>query len=168
MGYTTQFEGHVAIEPALNSKEIIFLKKFNETRRMDRENGPYFVNGSGDMGQGRDKDIRNHNEPPLGQPSLWCQWVSTEDGEFLEWDGNEKFYNAPEWMKYLIEHFLKPGCIGAEELPFLQANHVLNGEIEAQGEEPDDSWVLVIKENSVMVPGESVDWDVVKGKQEWR
>lgn len=151
MGYTTDFNGMIEIVPPLNDAEAEFLQKFAETRRMKRTKGPYFVDGTGDFGQGSDPDIINHNEPPEGQPGLWCQWVPTHDNTGLEWDGNEKFYDSVEWMRYLIDHFLKPGCIAAKELPFLQANHVCNGTIYAQGEESDDMWLLQVDDNEVTV-----------------
>ncbi len=149
MGYTTEFEGKIAVEPPLSAEEIAYLKLFANTRRMDRTLGPYFVEGSGFHGQGDDSDILNSNKPPEGQPGLWCQWEPSEDGTAIEWDGSEKFYNSEQWMKYLIDHFLKPNCLAKSELPFLQANHVLNGVIGAQGEEDDDVWRLVVEDNRV-------------------
>jgi hypothetical protein len=149
MGYTTEFEGIIRVEPSLNEEEIAYLTKFNKTRRMDRKNGPYFVEGTGSFGQGEDSDILEYNNPPAGQPGLWCQWTPTEDGTGIKWDGGEKFYNAEEWMTYLIDHFLKPGAKATSVLPFLQANHVLNGEIDAQGEEEDDKWRLIVRNNAV-------------------
>ena len=79
MGYTTEFEGKIENDPPLSEREIEYLKKFAGTRRMDRAEGPYFVEGTGPHGQGRDKGIRDYNRPPEGQPGLWCQWVPTED-----------------------------------------------------------------------------------------
>lgn len=151
MGYTTEFDGSVSITPPLNQEEIDFLVKFNGTRRMARKNGPYFVDGTGFMGQGNDEDVINHNSPPDGQPSLWCNWVPTDDGTALEWDGGEKFYNSSDWMTYIIDHFLKPGCHASSQLPFLQANHTINGVINAQGEDSNDRWQLVVEGNVVSV-----------------
>lgn len=148
MGYTTDFEGRVEIEPPLNQKEIDYLTKFNETRRMNRTKGPYFVEGSGFMGQERDDDIRDYNHPPEGQPSLWCQWVPTEDGTAIVWDEGEKFYESPEWMAYLIEHFLGRNPKAKSVLPFLEG-HTLNGTISAQGEDPKDKWLLHVQDNKV-------------------
>lgn len=149
MGYTTEFEGQIEVSPPLNAKEVEFLNKFNGTRRMNRSNGPYFVDGSGDFGQGGDTDIISYNEPPAGQPGLWCGWEASSDGRFIRWDGGEKFYASVEWMQYLIDHFLKPGAIAKSKLPFLQANHTLNGVIYAQGEDSDDKWRLVVEANVV-------------------
>ena len=62
----------------------------------------YFVGGKGDFGQDHDNSIVDYNEPPTGQPGLWCQWI-IEDNEII-WDGGEKFYNYIEWIEYLIEN----------------------------------------------------------------
>lgn len=149
MDYTTTFSGEIAIDPPLNPEEISYLKKFNVTRRMARENGPYYVDGSGYYGQGDDNDIEDYNRPPPGQPGLWCQWTPTDDGKSLVWDEGEKFYDSAEWMKYIIDHFLQPGCKAKDHLGFLQGNHVCNGVIEAQGEDADDRWDLVVMGNVV-------------------
>lgn len=162
MGYTTDFEGQVEIDPPLNQHEIDYLTKFAETRRMKRKAGPYFVEGTGFRGQEREDDVIDSNRPPDGQPGLWCQWVPTPDGKHIIWDGGEKFYDSPEWMKYLIDHFLKPGAeaqalVDATEgkipTPFndFTFDHTLNGHIQAQGEDPDDRWVLVVRDNVVSV-----------------
>jgi hypothetical protein len=149
VGYTTSFSGSVRISPPLNAEEIAFLTKFNETRRMHCQQGPYYVDRGGFMGQDHDLDVLDYNRPPPGQPGLWCKWRPTEDGTKIVWDGGEKFYDSPEWMKYIIAHFLAPGAIAKSELPFLQANHTVSGTIEAQGEESDDRWDLVVQDNRV-------------------
>ena len=148
MGYTTEFDGQVTIDPPLNEREIEFLKKFNETRRMQRKNGPYYVDSGGFMGQDHEKDIENYNQPPTGQPSLWCQWTPTSDGKAIQWDGGEKFYSSTEWMEYIIKHFLCENPKAKARLPFLQG-HVVNGEIEAQREDSDDIWKIVVTNNKV-------------------
>lgn len=150
MGYTTEFSGQVTVTPALSPEEITFLNKFSETRRMDRTKGPYFVDGTGDFGQGHDADIVNFNEPPKGQPGLWCQWIPTEDGTAIVWNGAEKFYEADAWMAYLIDHFIGSKPLAAKELPFLKG-HKCDGEIEAQGEDSDDRWKLIVEDNRVSV-----------------
>jgi len=157
MGYTTDFNGSIKIDPPLNQDEIEFLQKFNETRRMDRKNGPYYVNGSGYTGQGHDPDIINYNRPPQGQPGLWCQWTVNDEGTEIEWDGGEKFYHADDWMTYIIEHFLKPNPIAKPQFPFLQG-HICNGTVEAQGEEPSDMWRLIVINNVVEKKHPTITW----------
>lgn len=53
-------------------------------------------------GQRNDASVLEFDYPPATQPGLWCQWVSSEDGKKIEWDGCEKFYDYVEWIDYLI------------------------------------------------------------------
>jgi len=157
MGYTTEFTGDAFIEPPLNEAEQAYLQRFAETRRMLRSDGPYFLCES-EFGQERRFDVIDYNTPPEGQPGLWCQWIPYKskhtpswDGKSLVWDGNEKFYYAAEWMVYLIDHFLRPGAKaegqpGFEDFTF---DHIVNGEIFAHGEDSEDVWKLVVKDNIV-------------------
>lgn len=70
-------------------------------------------------------------------PYLYCQWLATEDGTAIVWNDGEKFYESAQWMDYLIKNHLR--------------GHVLNGTISAQGDEPDDMWLLHVKDNQVSV-----------------
>lgn len=145
MGYTTEFYGAVEIYPPLNEKEKEFLQKFSDSRRMDRKNGPYYVEDSSFLGQ---SDIYDYNRPPPGQPDLWCHWEPSEDGTKIEWNGAEKFYHAFEWMEYIINHFVGSNPLAKNELPFLE-KHVVHGVIEAQGQERSDHWYLIVENNQV-------------------
>lgn len=177
MGYTTEFFGEFQVTPALNPEEIKYLLAFSNSRRMARKSSPYNVDGDDDkfFGGGGDDDVLNGNEPPPGQPGLWCQWIPNEDGTEITWDEGEKFYEAEKWMKYLIEHFLKPGCIAKETLPFLQANHTVSGVIEANGEEHGDNWLLIVEGNEVKTQQglkeegkpATVDYDIVAGSSRY-
>ncbi|GAA2360977.1 hypothetical protein Cme02nite_38440 [Catellatospora methionotrophica] len=147
MGYTTDFEGTVAIDPPLNPAEIEFLREFARSRRMNRPDGPYSTRdySYGELG-GTD-----YNRCAEGQPSLWCDWEPTADGRGIEWNGMEKFHDAHIWMAYLIDNFLKDGGhaqgqIGFEDFTF---DHHLNGVIKAQGEDPNDAWDLIVGANRV-------------------
>jgi hypothetical protein len=137
MGYTTDFEGQILVVPPMSEKTHTFLTQFADTRRMERKKGPHYV--------GNDhEDVTNSNRPPAGQPSLWCQWVPSDCGSAIEWDGGEKFYSSDEWMKYIIEQYLAP------------AGHICNGMIEAQGEDPNDRWQLHVVDNVVSVSEGSI------------
>ena len=94
---------------------------------------------------------------------MWCQWVSTDDGAALEWDGTEKFYRSSGWMEYLIGTFLATGATLQKELrkrvqgrtypdEFEQFtfNHVLNGVIEARGQDG-ARWHIEVVDNVVGV-----------------
>jgi hypothetical protein len=163
VGYTTDFTGQITVTPALNDSEIAFLRRFAGTRRMNRRNGPYYT-GTGWAGQDHEPDIVEYNRPPEGQPELWCHWVPTDDGSRIEWSGSEKFYSSPEWMAYLIDTFLRPGAgleaelrdrvtgrFYPEEFARFTFDHTLNGVIEAQGEFPEDRWILAVDNNEIAV-----------------
>lgn len=154
MGYTTDFWGTVSVVPPLNQAEADYLATFNETRHMVRENGPYFVDGQR-FSPYDAADIVDANRSDSSQPGLWCQWIPTDDLAGIEWDQGEKFYASAEWMKWIIDHLLKPGAHAAtsdnpqfEQFTF---DHVCNGAIEAQGEDSDDRWRLRVNDNAVYV-----------------
>lgn len=156
MGYTTEFSGSFKLDRPLSEAQRKYLAQFAGTRRMKRREAglpsdplreavnlpigrdcQFFVGGSGFAGQDRDESIVDYNYPPDGQPGLWCQWVPNEDGTAIEWDGGEKFYSYTEWLKYIIENFLKPW------------GHTLNGKVHWRGEEFSDLGTIVVKNNAI-------------------
>ena len=111
MGYNTDFSGRVKVVPPV---DLFLATKINELAT----------------------DYRA--DLPEGAPTYGgLQWVLDEDGAEIRWDYGEKFYDAPQWMKWLIDTYLAP------------AGHVCNGEIEARGEDYDDHWFLIVRDNSV-------------------
>ena len=158
IGYTTDFCGEWTVTPPLTPERIAYLTKFSETRRIKRDpriaenlydpiraavglpvgpDGGYYTGAEGFHGQNTDASIINGNGPPDGQPGLWCQWIPSADGKEIAWDGGEKFYEYEEWIRYLIDYFLRPW------------GHVLNGDVEWQGENSDDRGVIRITDNGV-------------------
>ncbi|MDN3056072.1 hypothetical protein PH213_16255 [Streptomyces sp. SRF1] len=146
MSEFTNFIGSVSIEPPLNESEVLYLQRFSNTRRMARTSGPYSTVATGRLVV-PDGDILDINEPPVGQPGLYCQWIPGESGASLEWSRRSKFPFAAEWMSYIIDQFLKPGAALADEMaapmknryyaPEFQEftfNHTLNGEVVGVGE----------------------------------
>ncbi len=128
---------------AVNTRCLELLKSL----KMDvGPEGAYYC-GVGDFGQARDESVVDGNTPPSSQPGRWCQWVPTDDGTAIEWNGTEKFYDYVEWIEYLIANFLKPW------------GYVLNGEVEWQGEERDDRGLIVIKKNKVTTKKAKVTWE---------
>jgi len=158
MGYTTNFDGVLKIEPQVSEEHAAYINKFAETRRMRRNasacmdfpdpirqavglpiglEGDYYVGAEGIAGQDRDASILDYNNPAESQPGLWCQWVIDEGRTELGWDGGEKFYNYTDWLNYVIERFLDPW------------GYKLNGTIHWQGEQPDDIGTLTVTNNEV-------------------
>lgn len=158
MGYDTEFWGHVTVTPPLNFDEVSYLKDFSDSRRFARRSGPYTVAG----GDYRGPDTIDYNDVPDGQHSLWCDWEPSGDGTRIAWNGTEKFHYPERWMSYLIDTFLKPGAALQGELkdrvagryydPRFESftfDHVVNGEIGAQGEDPNDKYFVVVESNAV-------------------
>lgn len=144
MGYTTDFSGEFNINKPLGDKIKQFLKLFNETRRMGREEGDafgvegeFYVFGEGSFGQAKDGRIIDYNKPPSTQPALWCGWTPNEDGTAIVWDESEKFYCYVEWLVYLINKILAPN------------GYVLNGVVQWQGEENGDVGEIFVNNNVV-------------------
>lgn len=147
MGYTTYFEGKFELNKKLKDEDKTFLTKLAETRRMARKTGAeygvegeFYVDGSGSFGQDYNDQtapVIDCNRPPKTQPGLWLQWVPTEDGMGIEWDGGEKFYDYVEWIEYLIENILAP------------RGYILNGQVKWYGEENEDMGIIDIKNNVV-------------------
>lgn len=144
MGYTTEFEGRFTLNRQLDPETLLFLQKFNGTRRMARKLGPeygvegeFYVDGGGYAGQAKDASIVDFNRPPRTQPGLWCQWRPTDDGAAIEWDGGEKFYRYVEWLEYLIANILAP------------KGYALSGEVKWQGEDMSDRGVIRVSDNKV-------------------
>lgn len=157
MGYTTDFSGQLELTAPATPEQVKYINTFSGTRRMKRDvkkllalyggdhglkgeygiEGEYFCKDDGDAGQKGDESILDYNTAPKTQPGLWCQWVLSEDGTTLEWDGGEKFYEYIKWLEYLIKNFFKPWGIK------------LNGEIQWRGESFDDNGIIVVKNNKV-------------------
>ena len=111
MGYTTDFYGKFAISKRLNKKHEKLLRDFCSQPHND------------------DKKC----------PGGYCQWVPDDDGESIQWDGNEKFYDYVEWIEYLVKKFFDPW------------GYVLNGSVEWVGEDPRDVGKIEIINNKVNV-----------------
>jgi hypothetical protein len=143
---------------ALKPEHAAYLTAFSNTRRMKRdareaekfpdpvrlaaglpigEEGDYFIGGGGFHGQDDDSSVLKYNEPPAGQPGLWCGWAPDKYGRAIVWNQREKFYDYVEWLEYLIKHFLEPW------------NYVLNGEVRWRGEDRADRGAIVVAANDV-------------------
>lgn len=108
MGYNTDFRGRLTLTPALPPQLIDEMRRFAQTRH----EGDEF-------------------------PNPWCKWEPTGDGTAIEWNNEEKFYDAEHWLAYLVKVFLK--------------DHDVTGVIEAEGEWPDDRWRIEMRDNTVYV-----------------
>lgn len=108
MGYTTNFDGRFELNKPLTVPDSNEIRAFSEERH---EEGDF--------------------------PSYYCQWVPTDDGMGIMWDGGEKFYEYVDWLIVVIDKFLKP------------KGYVLNGAVRYQGEEIGDVGRIEVKDNTV-------------------
>ncbi|GGN90587.1 hypothetical protein GCM10011579_086600 [Streptomyces albiflavescens] len=158
------FVGSVAVSPTLNPSEVRYLERFAATRRMSRASGPYSTIETGRLVI-PDGDILDVNTPPTGQPGLSCQWVPANDGTRIEWNRRSKFRFADEWLAYIIDHFLAPDAVLAQELSNpvegryyapefadFTFDHTLNGSVDAYSEFG-ERWQLVVNGNAVSLQG---------------
>jgi hypothetical protein len=113
MGYTTEFNGRINLSRELNR---------SETKAID--------------------DFADERHDPSTLPGYNCDWVVTNDGLGIHWNGTEKFYDADAWMQ-----FITPNGI------------VANGVIDAQGEDPGDRWRLKVADNKVSTVKARVTWE---------
>jgi len=159
MGYTTEFDGEIAVTPPLNADEVSFLKDLADSRRMNRTKGPLHVEPNQGFMHYDAPDVIDSNQPHPDQPGLWLCWEPSDDGASIAWNGAEKFYDADAWMKYLVEKLLAPSArayIDAHmsedpRLASFTCDHELTGVIDAQGEDPGDRWQLAVGQGVVAV-----------------
>ena len=122
MGYTTEFSGRFVTDKPLPSTLVSKLQKLAE----DRHGGPCNVYD--------------------GYPGFWCQWVPSDDGMGIEWDGGEKFYSYDKWLQLIIDRYLTPAGIS------------LSGKVLFRGEEISDVGYLIAEAGRVrmqmLVPAE--------------
>ena len=116
MGYTTNFENELKIYPKLNNEDLGYLNQF--------------------LGE----DMRDH-EGEVVWKSQWAEKADfnyidlelTKDFQGLKWNQAEKSYGMVEQVNFIIDVMKK-------HIPEFS----LSGVLEAQGEEHDDRWTLVI------------------------
>lgn len=122
MGYTTDFEGKFEFSRPLFYREGRTLRQCTDVL---------------------EHPIPENHEGWLKSEGLelsnYCQWVIDDHGEGLQWDGNEKFYQYIDWLKYLIHFYFEEWGV------------VLSGEVLYQGEEVGDVGKIIVTDNKVTV-----------------
>lgn len=153
MGHTTDFIGHIDIAPSLNSDEIAYLTAFSESRRCERPGGAYAVPGNPRAEDSSAFSGDSYGRTPVGQPGLWCDWVPCWDGCCLAFNGAEKFYSPVAWLRYLIDHFLRPEAhASASDDPLFQHftfDHVLDGTVVGCRRDNKELFAITVARNQV-------------------
>ncbi|WP_394941155.1 hypothetical protein [Psychromicrobium sp. YIM B11713] len=157
MGYSTDFSGTLNVTPPLNQAERDFLADFANTRHTSPEGLLFVTQPEGFYVSG--------NEPQGGKPGIWCHWVAGEDGN-LTWDEEEKTYNHAEWLDWIITDLFGPDSRDfvqqrLSEDPRLQHfthDHIVNGIIEASGEDSGDLWRIKVTNNNVQIQNAEITY----------
>lgn len=153
MGYTTDFIGHIEVDPPLNEAESRYLDAFAGSRRWDRPEGPYAVPGNPYAEEPHTDAGDRYNRSAPGQPQLWCQWVPAGGGLCVTFNGYEKFYAPVEWLTYLIDHFLAPDAWASHtDDPLFDGftfDHVLSGIVVGCRRDTRELFTIVVCDNRV-------------------
>jgi len=153
MGFTTDFVGHIDIEPHLNAGEIAYLEAFRQMRHFDRGGSPYDVPGN-PLAPDRDGvPLGRYNATGPGKPELYCHWAVCGSGCCLSFSGDEKFYAPQAWLRYLVNHLLKPGATAAKashpQLEEFTFDHRLDGMIVGCRRDTRELYALVVTNNRI-------------------
>lgn len=115
MGYSTSFNGKINFDRVLTVSELRELEALANYSLQDEEFKKYADSW----------------------PQSYLQWSPTEDGQSLEWNGAEKFYDYVEWLEWLMDYYFTPKGIQC------------NGEMVWQGEEIGDIGKITVDNNVV-------------------
>ena len=150
MGSAMNRSRQFTVSPPLTEEHAAYLHRFNQTRRMQRDSklvtampdpareavglpvgrqGGCFVGEAADDDRYRERSIMDANKPPSGQPGLWCPWAPTKDRTGLQHTGSSSDANG-KWLRYIIDHFLKPWGYTVDGLVFWEDEHA-SGRVKA-------------------------------------
>lgn len=164
MGFSTAYLGRLTISPPLNDAEVDWLRAFAAIDRRHYHH-PYDVAMNPRVVQqdeanrargGRDApDPFATLTPRDGSPYPHLDWGPCMDGCCLEWTRQEKSRMAPEWIEYLIDHFLRPGANAQSsdrpEFEHFTFDHQLNGTLAGERDDSRELFLIVVRDNALRV-----------------
>ena len=158
MGYTTYFDGGFSFNKKIDDRLRDYINGFANTRHMLYntekikkdyefyriftydgnlgENGCLINDAKGLLDGFKTEYVLDYNNSGAC-PSLWAQWIVSDDGPELVWDGGEKFYEYDKWLVFYINNFFKKEDI------------ILNGVSYYFGEDSQDAGFLIVDNNKV-------------------
>lgn len=99
---TTDYVGHIAIDPVLHRDEVEYLNLFGRSFRVARPEG---------------------DSASPGLPEASSPWLASRDGSALFVDGHPECGEPTAWLRYLAAHLLRPRA-GASLRERPQLEHV--------------------------------------------
>ena len=121
MGYNIEFDGEFELDRELTMKDYRWLTRLNEERHDDI-----------------DGDLKYNGLSWDEQPSTYCSWCPTEDGDVITHDGSEKSSGNIFWIRHIVSYLKEKG-------------YVVNGEVEWEGDEAGDVGKIVVENNDVII-----------------
>lgn len=170
MSHSIRFLGHLVVEPGLNPEETAWLRAYQRTRRWLHPDDPYAV----PKNPVAEVDELRRRPPSAVAPDLpagpvvgleHCTWQPSADGHRLLWAGDDVAGHALVELRYLVDHFLRPGALAAADgreafAPFT-FDHVVSG-IVAAGRDDGRLSLVLADDNEltelVLVPGLADRW----------
>jgi hypothetical protein len=172
MGYSTDFEGHFEITPALEPAQVEYLQQLADTRRMKRNalkligrpdpareavglplgaDGEYYVGSSKPIPDYKGPSWDNHAGQQHTEDVVdYNKAPGGQPGLWLQWvpstDGTALAWDGGEKFYAYVE-WLKYLI----ERFFKPWGRVLNGEVEWIGEDSSDRGIIIVKNNAVTV-----------------
>ncbi|BCL83060.1 hypothetical protein ccbrp13_55250 [Ktedonobacteria bacterium brp13] len=168
MAFGVTWNGRLALDRPLDSEHNAYLQAFHLVHRTRVDaaqlalrpdilrtavglpvgpEGAYYVGSEPGFDDPANALSLDEHEPPVGQPSVLCPWMPTEDGQVLILDETHDCVRIVEWLHYILEHFLVPW------------GYVLNGNmlLEAKIEDDLDRVTITVEDNSVHVATQQPD-----------
>lgn len=162
MDYSITLSGQFKLDKTLDKATANLINGLAKTRRMKRNleklankyeidyqeakqkfgiDGEFYYdpNDFKNYGQTKDETIENFFSPPSTQPSIWCQWIYSNEDNIIKWNQNTKLNNFTEWIIYIIEKILKP------------RNYKLTGSVKWVGSDSFDKGEININNNKVRI-----------------
>lgn len=151
VGYSTQYLGHLTIEPPLNEHEVEWLRAYAACAGPGRGRDPYDIPMNPRAGPTVHDDGRANMTDEALVPFGFCDFEPTVDGNALVWMESDKSNHAREWLPYLIDTFLRPGATaatsGREVFERFTFDHVVNGAMAAYRELDGRLFLHVVDDN---------------------
>lgn len=172
MGYSTRYLGRLRIEPVLNDAEVEWLRAYARTHRPFHPTDPYAVPMNPGAEHLTDPEAQRLPGGGYMLPAadviglLRCDWRPCVQGCCLVWDKAEKSNTAQQELTYLVDHFLRPGALAADDgradFADFTFDHHVDGIIAAERGDTGELFLLVAESDEVtrrvLVPGDTQGW----------
>jgi hypothetical protein len=146
MSYSTDFTGHITVDPPLNRQEQKYLYKFAKSMHYQQRGNDQMVLPF--LADGDEWLI-----PGGGRSDRWCQWVPDCNGNCITHTGDKWFYAPTAWLRFIIDHVLcarpSPETAGGGQLDAFTFDRVCNGLVAACRRDSGTEFLIRVTDNAV-------------------